>query len=40
MASLFFTVYGAVVNALAFSGINSFSLSLQIMVKKNEKDMI
>ena len=42
MASLLFTIGGAVVNALAFSGTNfvfNFADS-QIMVKKNAKGMI
>ena len=40
MASLLFTVGGAVVNALAFSSLILFSVGSQIMVQKNAKDMI
>ena len=39
MASLLFTIGGAVVNALAFSGTNFVFSRLRIMVQKNAKDM-
>ena len=39
MASLLFTIGGAVVNALAFSGTNFVFCRLRIMVQKNAKDM-
>ena len=39
MASVLFTNGGAVVNALAFSGTNLYSVGSRIMVQKNAKGM-
>ena len=40
MTSVSFTIGGAVINALDLAALISPLVSLQIMVKKNAKDMI